>query len=66
MRAVTLESVGSDAVPTVREVAAPIALMSDVLVDVHAAGVNPIDWKTISGRGVSAGIQRFPWVPGND
>lgn len=66
MRAVTLESVGPDATPQITEVREPLALMSDLLVDVHAASVNPIDWKTISGKGVAAGIQRFPWVPGND
>lgn len=66
MRAVTLDSVGPDSRPTIAEVPEPLALMSDLLVDVHAAAVNPIDWKTISGKGVSAGIQRFPWVPGND
>lgn len=66
MRAVTLESVGPDATPQVTEVRDPLQLMSDALVQVHAAGINPIDWKTIAGKGVAAGIQRFPWVPGND
>ena len=66
MRAVAFDSLGPDVVPAVRDVAAPIPLFNDALVDVRAASINPIDWKTISGGGAAAGIRSFPWVAGND
>ncbi|WP_293694549.1 NADP-dependent oxidoreductase [uncultured Agrococcus sp.] len=66
MRAVALQSLGPDAVPSVTDVEAPIALMNEALVDVRAAGINPIDWKSIRGKGVAPAVKLFPWVPGND
>ncbi|QCR20621.1 NADPH:quinone reductase [Agrococcus sp. SGAir0287] len=66
MRAVLVDEHGPASIARVGEVAAPVRLMSEVLVDVHAAGINPIDVKTRAGRGAAAGIQRFPWVGGFD
>ena len=42
------------------------AVLSELLVRVVAAGVNPIDVKTRAGRGVSAAITSYPAVLGND
>ena len=38
----------------------------EVLVRVHAAGVNPVDWKIRSGAMKSFMQQKFPYVPGAD
>lgn len=66
MRAVVIDAPGPDAEPRVAEVEDPTPVMSEALIEVHAASVNPIDVKTIAGRGASAGIAALPWVPGND
>ncbi|MEV0521997.1 NADP-dependent oxidoreductase [Streptomyces sp. NPDC050439] len=42
----------------------PALAPGEVLVRVHAAGVNPIDWETRAGRGVA--LTRFPAVLGWD
>jgi NADPH:quinone reductase-like Zn-dependent oxidoreductase len=44
----------------------PTPVLSEVLVRVVAAGINPIDAKTRAGRGVSAAIGAFPAALGFD
>jgi NADPH:quinone reductase-like Zn-dependent oxidoreductase len=65
MRAVTISGFGGPEVLTVEEVARPEPLPTEVLVRVHAAGINPVDWKTREGQGM-AGLQTFPLVLGWD
>jgi NADPH:quinone reductase-like Zn-dependent oxidoreductase len=65
MRAVTLNDFGGAEVLTVEEVARPEPLPTEVLVRVHAAGINPVDWKTREGQGM-AGLQTFPLILGWD
>ncbi|MEV5501930.1 NADP-dependent oxidoreductase [Nonomuraea fuscirosea] len=65
MRAVTIEEFGGPDVLTVQDVARPEPLPTEVLVRVHAAGVNPVDWKTRVGHGM-AGLQTFPLILGWD
>jgi NADPH:quinone reductase-like Zn-dependent oxidoreductase len=65
MRAVTVREFGGPEVLTVERIARPEPLPTEVLVRVHAAGVNPVDWKTREGHGVS-GLQTFPLIPGWD
>jgi NADPH:quinone reductase-like Zn-dependent oxidoreductase len=65
MRAVTVKEVGGPEVLTVEEVARPEPLPTEVLVRVHAAGVNPVDWKTREGQGM-AGLQTLPLALGWD
>lgn len=65
MRAVTVREFGGAEVLTVQEVACPEPLPTEVLVRVHAAGVNPVDWKTREGQGM-AGLQTFPLMLGWD
>ena len=48
------------------EVDRPARVNAEILVSVMAAGVNPIDAKTRSGKGAFAAIDRFPVVLGND
>ncbi|MGC8120039.1 NADP-dependent oxidoreductase [Marinobacter sp. VGCF2001] len=49
---------------------APVPLPEDgkVLIRVHGAGLNPIDWKTRKGLGFAARQieHRLPWIPGYD
>jgi NADPH:quinone reductase-like Zn-dependent oxidoreductase len=65
MRAVTAKEFGGPEVLTVEEVARPEPLPTEVLVRVHAAGVNPVDWKTREGQGM-AGLQTLPMTLGWD
>ncbi|WP_144832764.1 NADP-dependent oxidoreductase [Microbacterium sp. BH-3-3-3] len=66
MRAVVFDAPGSAEVLRVADVAVPTPVLSEVLVRVIAAGVNPIDAKTRAGRGMSAAIDAWPAVPGFD
>jgi NADPH:quinone reductase-like Zn-dependent oxidoreductase len=50
---------------TLSDVPKPAPLPTEVLVRVHAAGVNPVDWKTRAGSGM-AGMQTFPFINGWD
>ncbi|MEU3365421.1 NADP-dependent oxidoreductase [Streptomyces pseudogriseolus] len=65
MRAVTISEFGGPEVLTPEDVARPEPLPTEVLVRVHAAGVNPVDWKTRVGQGM-AGLQTFPLILGWD
>ncbi|MFD7702864.1 NADP-dependent oxidoreductase [Streptomyces caelestis] len=65
MRAVTIGEFGGPEVLTVGRVARPEPLPTEVLVRVHAAGINPVDWKTRAGQGM-AGLQKLPLVLGWD
>ncbi|MFE5793711.1 NADP-dependent oxidoreductase [Streptomyces sp. NPDC056503] len=46
MRAMVVEQWGGPEVLVEREVERPVPGLNEVLVRVHAAGVNPVDWKT--------------------
>lgn len=65
MRAVTVREFGGPEVLTVEQIARPEPLPTEVLVRVHAAGINPVDWKTREGQGM-AGMQTFPLILGWD
>src|SRR5690606_13539527 len=65
MRAVTIRELGGPEVLTVEDVDRPEPLPTEVLVRVHAAGVNPVDWKTRAGQGMAA-LQTLPLVLGWD
>ncbi|MGW4774403.1 NADP-dependent oxidoreductase [Nocardia sp. NPDC004278] len=66
MRAVAQEAFGGPEVLRVREVPRPEPLPTEVLVRVHAAGVNPVDWKTRSNSGVAGVLGEPPFVLGWD
>lgn len=66
MRAVVFDDPGSTEVLRTAEVSVPTPVLSEVLVRVVAAGVNPIDAKTRAGRGLSAAIEQGPCVLGLD
>ncbi|MDU0346299.1 NADP-dependent oxidoreductase [Microbacterium sp. KSW2-29] len=66
MDAVVLDEPGAAETLRVDQVAVPTPVLSEVLVRVVAAGVNPIDAKTRAGRGMSSAIDSWPAVLGLD
>ncbi len=64
MRAVVIDATGGADVLHEASVAVPTPILSELLVRVVAAGVNPIDAKTRGGRGVSGSDHRIPGDPG--
>lgn len=66
MRAATYDHFGDDSVLSVTEQPLPRVAPGEVLVRVKAAGVNPVDWKVMSG-GLDALMEtQFPVIPGWD
>lgn len=66
MQAVRFHSYGSPEVLVLEEVPRPQAGAGEVLIQVHAAGVNPLDWKVRAGH-VKEWLQyRLPLIPGWD
>jgi NADPH:quinone reductase-like Zn-dependent oxidoreductase len=61
MRATILHEYGGPAVLAIEEVATPEPIPTEVQVRVHAAGVNPVDFKTRAGQGM-AGLLGEPPV----
>lgn len=66
MRAVVIEATGGPEVLHTAEVERPVRVNSEVIVKVVAAGVNPQDAKTRSGKGVSPAFANYPVILGND
>lgn len=66
MRAVVLHEHGGPEVLGVEEMAAPEPIPTEVQVRVHAAGINPVDLKTRSGKGVAGVLGEPPAVLGWD
>ncbi len=63
MKVVTQDRYGSSAVLELREVAQPAPGDDDVLVRVHAAGVNALDWHVMRGSPVWARMMMGPRRP---
>lgn len=67
MRAVLVREFGPTDQVEIGDIDAPLKLGTEVLVDVHAAGMNPIDFKTVIGKGAAKAVEPLlPWVPGGD
>lgn len=66
MRAIQVTQFGEPEVLSLAEVPRPTPISTEVLVEVHAAGVNPVDWKTRRGSGVSAWAGAPPFGIGWD
>jgi NADPH:quinone reductase-like Zn-dependent oxidoreductase len=67
MKAVRIHNYGSTDVLTYEEVPCPTPESDEVLVKVHAAGINPADWKTRAGGGMAFRLKNpFPMIPGWD
>lgn len=66
MRAVIQHTLGGPGVLEVTRVPRPVPLPTEVLVRVHAAGINPVDWKTRAGNGMAGVLGAPPFVLGWD
>ena len=66
MRAVVVDAPGGPDALRAASVPVPSPVLSELLVRVVAAGVNPIDAKTRAGAGVSGAIDAYPATPGFD
>lgn len=66
MRAVVFDAEGAASALHVAEVPVPDPILSELLIRVVAAGVNPIDAKTRGGAGVASAIADFPSTLGYD
>jgi len=66
MTAVVQHSFGAPEVLTLGQAARPVPLPTEVLVRVHAAGVNPVDWQTRAGAGVAWALGEPPFTLGWD
>jgi NADPH:quinone reductase-like Zn-dependent oxidoreductase len=64
MRAIIAERAGGPEVLKLGEVERPTPGLAEILVRVHAAGINPTDWKSRSGNGAAA--RTFPLILGYD
>jgi NADPH2:quinone reductase len=64
MKAIRIQTFGGPEVLSYEEVPKPQLKKGEVLVKCHAAGVNPIDWKTCSGGGAAPFIGELPFTPG--
>jgi NADPH:quinone reductase-like Zn-dependent oxidoreductase len=53
MRAIVQDRYGDASVPQIDERPVREPLPTEVLVRVHIAGVNPVDWKTHEGHGMA-------------
>ena len=66
MRAVVQHTFGGPDVLSVQQVPRPEPLPTEVRVKVHAAGINPVDWKTRAGDGMAGVLGEPPFVLGWD
>jgi NADPH:quinone reductase-like Zn-dependent oxidoreductase len=67
VKAVRIHRFGGPEVLCYEDVPCPVPAAGEVLVRVYAAGVNPADWKTRSGRGVAGRLRdRLPITVGWD
>lgn len=66
MRAAYITEYGDPSVVRVGETSDPLVGPDFVLVEVHAAGVNPVDWKVVAGGLRGAFPHHLPLIPGWD
>ena len=66
MRASVIDATGGPEALHIAKVERPQRVNAEFLVKVVAAGVNPIDAKTRSGKGASGAIGSYPAILGND
>ncbi len=64
MKAIRIHAFGGPENLQLEEVDRPAPGPGEVLIRNHAAGVNPIDWKTCAGGGASPFIESLPFCPG--
>lgn len=64
MKAIRVYEYGSPEILRLEEIADPVAGEGEVLIDVAGAGVNPIDWKILSGAMKAFIPLPLPFTPG--
>jgi NADPH:quinone reductase-like Zn-dependent oxidoreductase len=66
MKAVVINRYGGNEVIDIRDVPSPSPAPKDVLIKVHAASVNPVDWKIRSGMTKILTGRTFPKILGSE
>ena len=66
MKAIRIHQFGGPEVLTLEEISPPKPGPSEVLVQVYAAGINPVDAKTRAGKALYQDTRPFPFIPGWD
>jgi len=66
MKAIQVDAYGGPEVLQLRDVIDPVAAAGEVVVDIHAASVNPVDWKIRNGARKDNLFLEFPYTPGID
>ncbi len=66
MKAVQIHSFGDASVLRYEDAPLPTPAAAEVRIRVHAAGVNPVDWKTRQGQGVAGNMPSGPIILGWD
>ncbi|MFD7665063.1 NADP-dependent oxidoreductase [Streptomyces sp. NPDC059788] len=66
MRTITQDTWGGPEVLYLTRARRPVPLPTEVLVRVHSAGVNPVDWKTRQGGGMAGVLGDPPFTVGWD
>lgn len=66
MKAIQLDEYGGPEILQLRDVIDPVAAAGEIVVDIHAASVNPVDWKIGSGVRQDKLSLDFPYIPGID
>ncbi|HEY8209487.1 MAG TPA: NADP-dependent oxidoreductase [Myxococcaceae bacterium] len=66
MKAAAIDRYGGNEVVTVKDLPAPMPGPAQILIDVHAAGVNPVDFKVRGGKLSAVRKVTFPFILGNE
>ena len=66
MKAIRIYEFGGPEVLTLEEAPCPQPQAGQVLIQLAAASVNPVDWKVRSGMYRGARPMLLPWIPGVD
>jgi len=66
MKAVLVHDYGDSGAMRIADIATPAILPDEVLVRVHAASVNPVDWKMCDGLLQEKLPMAMPFIPGGD
>lgn len=66
MKAVVFQKYGGNEVVEIREMPKPVCGAQDVLIKVHSASINPVDWKVRYGHVRIITGSRFPKILGNE
>src|SRR5690242_16649638 len=66
MKAILVKKYGGIENMELADVQDPVPGLDDILVEIHAASINPIDWKTRQGKVKTILPYKPPYIPGSD